>query len=179
MLLALRNEIGYSKVWMALKNRIPPLPLAPNPRVPQEEAAKALAREVEVAMAPVVQRDAMAARLTTIVSTRLRIVVLPPLFRAPGAGLLLQILNLHPHLRKSRHRPNLRPQMGHHPLSSLVKIAGQRSLRSGDGTSMGTPSATLVVRLLSSHTFILSQYRLTNRQQVCTISSTVAIVLPP
>jgi hypothetical protein len=142
---------------MVLKNQIPPLRLAPKPRVPQEEAAKVLAREAEVAMVPVVRRDAMVARLTTIVSIRLRIVVHPPSFRAHGAGLLLQTLNLRPHLKKLRRRLNLRLPMGHRPLSSLVKIAGQRSLRSGDGMSMGTPSVMLVVCLIPSHAFILSK----------------------
>jgi hypothetical protein len=166
MSLAPRNEIGYNKVRMVLKNQILPLLLVPKPRVPQAEAAKVLAREVEAAMAPVVQRDATAARLTTIVFTRLQIVVRPPSFRVHGAGLLLQILNLHPHLPKWRYRLNLRLLMGRPPRSLLVKIAGQRSLRSGDGMSMGTPSAMLVVCLIFPSSSLQIYFLLTDNRSV-------------
>lgn len=151
MSLAPRNEIGLNKVQMVAINQIPRLLLAPNPRVAQEAVARVLAREVEVVMVLVVQRDAMGARLTTTVSTRLQTVVLALLCRAPGGGLLLLIPNLHPHLKKPRHRLNRRLLMGRPQLSLLVKIAGQLSLHSGDGMSMGTPSAMHVVRLILAH----------------------------
>lgn len=176
MSLAPRNEIGPNKVRMVPISQIPWLLLAPNPRVAQEAVARVLAREVEVVMVPVVQRDAMDARLTTIVSTRLQTVVLALLCKAPGAGLLLLIPNLHPHLKKLRHRLNLHLLMGRPQLSLLVKIAGQRSLRSGDGMSMDTPSAMHVVRLIFPHA--CSYLYIANRKQVCITSFTVAIVLP-
>lgn len=147
MSLALRNEIGCNKVRMVLIDQMPLLPLVPKRRVRQKEAVKALAQEVVVAMVPVVRRGAMAARRTTIASTRLLPVALLPSFRAHGAGLLLLILNPLWALKKSSHQLNPRPLMGV-PLSWLVKIAGQRLLRSGGEMSRGTPSVMLVVSLI-------------------------------
>jgi hypothetical protein len=149
MSLALRNEIACSKVRMVPINQTSRLLLVPKPRAPREVVARVPAREAEVAMALVVQRDAMAARLTTTVSIRLRTVLLPASYRAPGAALRLLIPSLLPYLKKRRHRLSLHLLMGAHPRWLPVKIVGQRSLRFGAGMSMDTPSATLVVRLAS------------------------------
>lgn len=151
MSLAPRNGIERNKVQMVPTNLTIRLLLVPKPRVAPEEAARVLAQEVEAVMVPAVQRDAMAARLTTTVSTRLQTVVRAPSCRAPGAGRLLLIPNLRLHLKKPRHRLKPRLLMGRPQPSLLVKIAAQRSLRSGDEMSMGTPSAMPVVRLIFSH----------------------------
>lgn len=130
--------------------------LVPSQRVYQTEAVRARAREVVVAMALVARRDVMVARRTIIASTRLQPVAQLPQFRAHGAGRPLLILNRYLALKKRKHRLNPLLLMGG-LLSWLVRIAGQRSLRSGGEMSRDTPSAMLVV---------------------CITSSTVAIVLP-
>ena len=164
-------------------NPMPRLLLAQKPRVLPEVAARVPAQEAEVAMALAVQRDAMAARLTTTVSTRLRTVVLPASYRAPGPGLRLLILSLLQYLKKRRHRLSLRLHllMEARPRSLPVKIAGQRSHHFGAGMSMDTPYAMLAVRpgFFSPSFFHPFIRPMANTQQVCITSFTVAIARPP
>lgn len=132
---------------MALISQVSLRLLVPSQRVYQKEAVRARAREAVAAMAPVARRDVMVARRTTIAFTRLQPVAQRPLFRAHGAGRPLLILNGYRALKKSKHRLYPLLLMGG-LLSWLVRIAEQRSLRSGGEMSRDTPSAMLVVRLI-------------------------------